>query len=337
MVSTSKGTYWLLTYPRTASNLLVRMLALDDQEDFLASENEGYFFLPTVPARFRLFRADGQHLNTWTDEQRSDLMDRHQRSFDSLRKHVAEAEVRGKSVYVKEHVPWMIEPVAETKWVFGEDSTQEKPWTVKAFPSQAHSHLNHTSLPDEYLLTWLPTFLIRHPALVFPSIYRTTLENEGSEVAKIELRQQALEMTMHWSRSLYDWYSQNLGKDDSGTSDPAVSWPIILDAEDVILNPAILQKYCRFLGLDSSKLRISWEPATKEELDNMVGPERRMRSTISASTGILRDKAPPDIDIDEESKKWKAEFGAEESQKLVKWVRAAMPDYEYMRARRLKP
>ncbi|KAH8803057.1 hypothetical protein F5884DRAFT_494832 [Xylogone sp. PMI_703] len=335
MTSAQSRRYWLLSYPRTASNLLVRMLALDDQQDFLASENGGYSFIPTVPARFRLFKISGRPIEAWTQEQRADLMERFQRSFDNLQKHVAEAESQGKGVYIKEHVSWMMEPVAETKWVFGEDSTQELPWTLNVLSRQTRSPLNHTVLPDDYLLTWRPTFLIRHPALVFPSNYRTVLDNEGPEVVRTEIRQQALELTMHWSRTLYDWYRQNLSKADSMTSNSEFSWPVILDADDIILHPEIVHKYCEIIGLDPSKIKTAWEPASKEELDKMFGPERRMRSTISASTGIIQGKAATNLDIEEESRKWKAEFGGEEGEKLLRWVKAAMPDYEYMKAKRL--
>ncbi|KAI1621079.1 hypothetical protein EDD37DRAFT_143717 [Exophiala viscosa] len=69
----------------------------------------------------------------------------------------------------------------------------------------------------------------------------------------------------------------------------------------------------------------------------MSRTERRMRSTISASTGILKEKASADLSIDSEMSKWMTEFGEEEARKLASWVEAAMPDYIYMRARRLGP
>jgi hypothetical protein len=99
----------------------------------------------------------------------------------------------------------------------------------------------------------------------------------------------------------------------------------------------VVLRYSKIVGLDPTKLEFSWAPASKEELDKMRGPERRMRSTISASAGIVEGKTSTDLDIDEEMKKWRVEFGEEEGEKIEKWVRAAILDYEYMKAKRLRP
>lgn len=84
-------------------------------------------------------------------------------------------------------------------------------------------------------------------------------------------------------------------------------------------------------------MKFSWAPASKEELDKMQGSERRMRLTISASAAIIKGITSTDLDIDEEAKKWRVEFGEEEGEKIEKWVRAVMPDNEYMKAKRLRP
>jgi hypothetical protein len=41
------------------------------------------------------------------------------------------------------------------------------------------------------------------------------------------------------------------------------------------------------------------------------------------------------IDIDAEAAKWKVEFGEEIAQMIEKAVRDSMPDYEYLKARRI--
>lgn len=337
MASISSRRFFLLTYPRTASNLLVRILALGDQPNLLSHEGGGYFFLPTVRLTMHLFRAAGQRLDEWTQEERMRLRESYQTCFEVLQKHAETAEAQGKDIFVKEHAPWLMEPVAETKWVFGEHSTDKAPWTVKASPGQTHSPQNETVLPDEFLRTWLPTFLIRHPALVFPSIYRTCVDLEGSEVARTESRQHALEMTVHWSRTLYDWYTRQLDTPVSSSDLDTTTWPIILDADDIMLEPELVLRYSKIVGLDPTRLKFSWAPASKEELDKMVAPERRMLSTLSASAGIVEGKTSTNLDIDEEAKKWRAEFGEEEGAKMEKWVRAAIPDYQYMKAKRLRP
>lgn len=41
------------------------------------------------------------------------------------------------------------------------------------------------------------------------------------------------------------------------------------------------------------------------------------------------------LDVDKETDKWRVEFGEEDAVKLRIWVDFAMPDYEYLRARKL--
>ncbi|KAE9367517.1 hypothetical protein N431DRAFT_561474 [Stipitochalara longipes BDJ] len=334
--STSPRRFYLLTYPRTASNLLTKILALEDQPHILSNERGGYFFVPTVGLRLHDPKTAGRHLDEWTPEERTKLWNSYQVSFDALQKHLEAAEVQGKNVFVKEHVNWMIEPVAETKLVYGEESTKEVPWTVKV-PSgleQTHSPLNKTILPDDFLKHWLPTFLIRHPALVFPSNYRTQVDNNGKESVKNESKMLALEMTMHWTRTLYEWYRQQFAATKDMSSDEI--WPIIIDADDIMFGPEVVLKYAKIIGLDSKKLKFSWTPKSKEELDKMWDVERRMLSTISASAGIVEGKTSKGLDVDEETKKWKVEFGEVEGTRIEKWVRDAMPDYEYLKSRRLR-
>jgi hypothetical protein len=61
-----------------------------------------------------------------------------------------------------------------------------------------------------------------------------------------------------------------------------------------------------------------------------------MTVTLRASKGIIKEKAPATVDIDVEAEKWKEEFGPEAAAMVEKAVRDAMPDYEYLKERRLK-
>jgi hypothetical protein len=114
------------------------------------------------------------------------------------------------------------------------------------------------------------------------------------------------------------------------------SWPIVLDADDIIVSPNVVRRYAEILGFDASRLKSEWNAATPEQLSKMGPTERRMRSTIDASTGIVKDKVAGDVDIEQEARKWRKEFGAEMGEEMEEWVRKAMPDYEHLRARRLR-
>lgn len=104
----------------------------------------------------------------------------HQQAYEALSQHADQAESRGLNVFAKEHAPWLMKPVSETNFVFGPGSTDEEPWTVQTpIGISRRTQLNETVLPDHFLNAWLPTVLIRHPALVFPSSYRTLVDLEG--------------------------------------------------------------------------------------------------------------------------------------------------------------
>ncbi len=161
------------------------------------------------------------------------------------------------------------------------------------------------------------------------------MDNEGKEAVKKESKLLALEMTYHWSRTLYDWYIQQFAISESKSGERII-WPIVLDADDIMLEPKVVVKYAKVIGLDPTKLKFSWSPKNKEELDKMWSVERRMLLTISASAGIVEGKTSRGVVIDEEVGKWKAEFGEEEGSKIERWVKNDMDDYEYLKTRRLR-
>ncbi|KAL9019970.1 MAG: hypothetical protein Q9185_002760 [Variospora sp. 1 TL-2023] len=62
-------------------------------------------------------------------------------------------------------------------------------------------------------------------------------------------------------------------------------------------------------------------------------PAARLQKRVD---GVVKAKARSAIDVDEEAEKWETEFGAAAAQLIVKMVNEAMPDYEYLRAKRLR-
>ncbi|MCJ1296426.1 hypothetical protein MMC34_007992 [Xylographa carneopallida] len=284
-------------------------------------------------------KLQGKNVDDWTQSEHDQMKQRCQDCFAELQKHIEATEAEDKIVFVKEHAYFMTEPAALSSYAFGRENVREAPWTVqipgKRGSSVTRSSLNHTLLPDEFLQTWLPTFLIRHPALMFPSHYRTIVDTLGEEAAHAECECSEI-MTLHWTRTLYDWYSEHIPKPERGSADET-QWPLLLDADDIINNPDVVVRFSEVVGLDPAKLQFEWEPAEKGYVDQLhTDVSRRMRSTLTASTGIMKDKSSAEIDISVEAKKWKKEFGQSEGEKMETWVKASMPDYEYLCARRLK-
>ncbi|KAM0080085.1 hypothetical protein ACKRZS_007762 [Fusarium odoratissimum] len=325
--SPQRPRYWLLTSPRTASNLLVKMFNLDDQNVRPASHG-GYFFLPSLPKHFLVAE---KPMDTWTEEESATVNKVIQECSERFQDYIAAAEKEGQVIYVKEHSIMLNHPRCEDSYVNGSTGSQKEavPLPMMGITQPTRSPLNLTLFPDEFLKTWNPTFLIRHPALMIPSLYRTCfgkMEWEGFKRPRKE--PMTAEVTMKWHRTLYDFFSEHFANDSI--------WPIVVDADDVMTCPQLVGKYAQLTGLDESKVRYSWDKAGEEELNKLSHVEQRMLSSINASTTIDQSKVAGKVDIDQEVVKWKAEFGEEGAQKLERWVRDAMPDYEFLHSRRLR-
>ncbi|KAL2172244.1 hypothetical protein VTG60DRAFT_6622 [Thermothelomyces hinnuleus] len=325
----SKRRFWLLTSPRTASNLLVKILNLDEQGVRPGPMRGGYFFLSATLERLNRLETP---IGAWTEEDREVVNKAQQAAFDALQDYVAAAEREGQGVFVKEHASMMTDPFYEHKYTHGEDAVPGEPGTLVArgVDRPTRSPLNLTALPDEFLKTWHPTFLIRHPAAMLPSLYRTTQADLGDFGNKRRREEGPLkiETTMKWIRTLYEFYVAHFPEDSP--------WPIVLDADDIMKTPELVAKYAPLVDLDPAKLRFSWERVPEEQLKAMPKAAQVMTSHISTTSKIDPSKVAGDIDIDTEAAKWRAEFGEEAGRNIEKWVRDMMPDYLAMHSKRLR-
>lgn len=326
IMSNQYHNHLLLSSPRTASNLLVTILNLENQPNIYTTEKSkhGYFFADSFNTRKYLFTADSPHMKDWTEDDRKKSLAAHQSCFENLRDHAIAAKSEGKFAYVKEHTGWLVNPVALTKLLYDEEVGEEG-WTVKAFDSQTRSIGNDTLLPDEFLKEWMPTFLIRHPALVVPSFVRARLDIEGLECTKKEWKFRNMQLTMKWSRNLYDWYCSQKTEE-----------PIVLDADDIMTNRSIMVKYAKMIGADPTKLKFSWNmDKIERDWGELTPAWRRMSSTLRSSSGILEGKTSSGLIVEEEVAKWKEEFGDEIAGILETLVKDALPHYEYMKSKQL--
>lgn len=320
---------WLVTTPRTASNLLVRILAADKQPNTVQGE---YFF----QSAFDALESSGcleKARDKWTDEEMSDLKKVYQERFNELE---GFEKSQDKRIILKEHVLFVVDPTARIHSA-GPSVDPELLFKTKGSVESSTPHLenlplNVTVLPDEFLASWFPVFLIRHPAIIFPSYYRTYC----THWAKTESEREAMKgeiqsaMSLRWVRSLYNWYMALWEQLDSKD----IPQPIILDAEDFMADPEIIARFCDVVGLDRSKLQLSWEAASKETLENTNPGDRRMKDTLLASTGIDPEKIKREVSLEEEMRKWEVEFGEAGALELADWVKSALPDYEFLRSRK---
>lgn len=337
----------LISVPRTASNLLLKILNIHNQPQFHTTPKGGYFFYPAFVSA-----AQKGHLaknpDQWSQDDKQSVKKEFQGCLDALEDESALAKKDNKAMFAKEHAFWFFNPAALHKMKTGCEDTELfrelRSEIPEMYGPSSYSPANETILSDEYMRSWQFAFIIRHPALSWPSMYRAMLKiaNEGYMDEDGIKGSSLTNMTMCWSRMLYDWCL-----DQPDVSVP----PPVVDAHDLIHNPEIVFKLCQQTGLDQSVLQFEWggkdekkkseswassEPGVDQQQRDM---HRRaasiMLSTLEDSKGIVKDKAPTSIDIDAEAAKWKVEFGEEVAQLIEKCVRDSMPDYEYLKARRI--
>lgn len=347
----------LVSVPRTASNLLVKVLNIHHQPNVVTNEKAGYFFYPAFLAAARDALLN-KPVDQWTDSEKAEVRDAYQQCLDAIEGLCADARRDNKIMFTKEHALWFVNPAT---MYAGRSDSEPQPaaangdhlQALQEFfrlripdtfgPERTFSAHNRTMFPDEYLRTWQFAFIIRHPALAWPSLYRAMLKLVklgGQDVDEDGVRGASLaNMTLTWTRRLVDWCldQQSRGLTASG--------PLIVDAHDIINTPAVVLRLCEALGLDTKAVQFEWgadkdkKPETwwstaSSELD--AARAQIMLSTLQASQGIVKEKAPATVDIKAEAEKWKGEFGDEVAALIEKAVWDAMPDYEYLRERRLQ-
>jgi hypothetical protein len=113
-------------------------------------------------------------MHEWSSEEKERIDNIEQQCFKDLLDQIKNAEASGNMVVFKEHIMLLSHPSIENQFIHGRQTTVREPQTLKGYPdglSSARSPLNKTILSDEFLMTFKPTYLIRHPALTFPSIF----------------------------------------------------------------------------------------------------------------------------------------------------------------------
>ncbi|KAF4219337.1 hypothetical protein CNMCM8980_003068 [Aspergillus fumigatiaffinis] len=321
---------FLLAQPRTASNLLVRLLGLENQSNVYWDEAKSCPFVD-ISHLNTLIPMASKPVDEWTEDEIAEVKKGFQRCFNKLDQYVAVGESDGKVIFAKDHCNLMWRP--DVRYELNGTASHEFKVSMSLRHEFAEDKMpqNPTVLPSQYLVTWRPIFVIRHPALSFASYYRTSLRAYASKDMS-PLRCEALEthrktqMSFSFTRSLYDWYVEwSITKGDTNIV------PVLLDADDYISDPEIVRRLARELGLDESSVQCSWSPRTHQGVDYFL---RVWRETVDSSRGVRKDKMVRNLDIGDEYMKWKAEFGDSVAHMLLDCVMNAMPDYHYLRSKR---
>jgi hypothetical protein len=340
----------LFSHPRSASNLLVRMLSLPLQSSIYTANALGGYQFVDVSKKTRDLNVFAKPMREWDAETTAKLEAVVEKSQRDMRETMRRAEEVGKVLFDKEHVQTILRLECQDDFAFGREFRRENGSGTLG----VYHPLNDTYLTDTELRTFTPVLLIRHPAKSFYSFQRVDHSVDmgkemPTEYAEGQERWINIFLTMRWTRRLAEWYdlqherpskltngAANGETTTNGTATPCPS-PIILDADDLIASTeTILPKLAARLGLDASKFQYTWKIEAEEERKGRSAMQRQMLSTLLDSTGVLPEKVAGKVDLDHEEEKWKGEFGEETAARLRRRVEDAIADYEFLRARRLR-
>ncbi|KAF2690735.1 hypothetical protein K458DRAFT_412079 [Lentithecium fluviatile CBS 122367] len=332
--SSSKVFYnLLLSQPRTCSHLLTRILNLPAQPAVHKHPGDGYFFMDIIGARFAK-KLSGTGIATFSEDKVPAYHTILQKCVKDMEDWVKEVAETGKGCFVKQHVCWMIDPVSEINFIRDLKIDGQEAWDFggkvdRTEVKSERSEGNDTVLPDALLKEFCPTFLIRHPALAFPSMVRASRDALDSPDG------QNWELNYHWSKRMYEWYASRLSVQEKRSATNGIEFPIVLDSDD-IEHPPLVEKYAQAIGLDKSLLRWKWPVVTPQEVEQNGMIMARMKDTLMNSQGIVKGKSSEGLDVEVEKEKWMKEFGEDLGGKLCLLVDKAMEDYEWLRERRLR-
>ena len=171
------------------------------------------------------------------------------------------------------------------------------PYHRKPASTSSGNLSNPTWIPDDLYTSLSPLILIRHPARMIPSFYRTQVD-----VFKLQTTDEdfAIYASLRWLRIIFDSYRQFYYEenDDLVRSDSSCStnnstkekptWPLVIDAEDVVHSAqAIVSKLCDIWQIDPSGTQYSWKAVPMEERPKdkiMCG----FFATLLSSTGVIQ-------------------------------------------------
>ena len=198
----------LLTQARTASHLLERMLSKQPNVAY-----SSHMFVAARPLQEQMVRSGS--LVEWPASEREALKDAWQEALPRYLGAFDEARKEGKIAFHRMHPHFSLYPELAAMYTFNEH--YEKPdWSYwqphSTTGSATESYTSPIVLPDDAILQWSDrvVFLIRHPGLMVPPIYRimrleamseTTWGGPNQTIVEDKLRQNCCKKDAYWAQT----------------------------------------------------------------------------------------------------------------------------------------
>ncbi|KAF2158844.1 hypothetical protein M409DRAFT_61347 [Zasmidium cellare ATCC 36951] len=295
------------SHPRAACHLLERMLSKQPGVQVL-----WHPYAITRPAQIPLFTEESIAAGI-PEESRKPYLEAVEQGNEAWEKALSGAKAKDDTLFMHEHPHFAIDVDRGLDYVTKEWNTEK--------PTDNYAR-NFTLFPESVLLAPGTTVLlnIRHPALSGPGAFKgmRTLEHSWSEPGFLMARH------LGWQREMYDWYVSK------GIT------PIVVDAEDYMSSQEFVRHLAAKLGLSPEHCVFKWEKVSQEERAKMHPMYVRLQQTLLDSEGMVESKVRRNVNVDEEEKKWRAEWGDDAARLLKETTEASLPHYEYLMERRLR-
>ncbi|KAM3512698.1 hypothetical protein MY11210_003651 [Beauveria gryllotalpidicola] len=313
--------------PRTLSNLLVKLLS--QQQGW---EGSGYYLHSAYLYALKHF-SDSVDAEA-PPEKRQDYVRQLREGFAKMEAARETAHRNGNALFLKSHCAQIWEPSclyeATKKGQFAAEFTLSD--SSSSAPAAAPPRTNPTMLPDTYLLSFVPIFLVRHPALMVDSWFRT--ETRAGHPPDPSLTTRARSQGLGLARALYDWYAAVLESAPAPAPDRAPGCkgvPIVVDADDVLEGDTV-RRLAAAIGMDPAQVLRGWEAQSTE---GMAPLDRSYMQGICESTGIDTSKSARRLDLEARYRSWRETYGVEAGEYMVKVTESYLPDYEYMKSKKM--
>ncbi|OAA53885.1 hypothetical protein ISF_08587 [Cordyceps fumosorosea ARSEF 2679] len=309
---------FFLSCPRTLSNLLVKLLS--QQRGW---EDSGYHLHLAYLYALENFstRVDAEA----PPDKRREYVRRLRASFAEMEAARAAAHRNGNAMFLKSHCAQIWEPSALYEATKGGEYAAEFTLSDEDPAFARPLRTNPTMLPDAYLLSFVPVFLIRHPALMVDSWWRT--ETRAGMPPDTSLSTRVLAHGLGLARQLHDWYDARHCPGGAG----GTGVPIVVDADDVLEGDAV-HRLASTVGMDPKQVLQSWEA---KSTDGLLPIHKSYVQGIWESTGVDKSKSARRLDVRAKYKGWRETYGEETGEFMERLTESYMPDYEYLKSRRM--
>ena len=187
------------------------------------------------------------------------------RAFADLVQETERMEAGRKIAWIKEHTFNCLKPDVIVKM-------------TKNAGRPPDTSTNVTNMSDDFLDSFKPVFLIRHPAIMILSWHRAQKQTLREEVGDESFR---VFCSLRWERVVFNPFLSRQGEA-----------PLVLDSQRMVANPkALITKLCDKLDLDQIGAQFEWTPVPEEEQEQMDFMRRFFFRDLMTSGQIVSSKA----------------------------------------------